>query len=119
MAQSTDSDQRDRDQTFDPAEHDGGGGAAVATRPAPTKAPVDRLPPWKVLLHNDDGNEMGYVVETILELTTLRPQTALLRMLEAHETGVSMLLSTHREYAELLQDQFESKRLKVTIEPDR
>lgn len=96
----------------------GGEGTATLTKPAPAHPKVDRLPPWKVLLHNDDVHEMGFVVETIVELTTLQPQTALLRMLEAHKTGVALLLTTHREYAELLSEQFTSKGLTVTIEPE-
>jgi ATP-dependent Clp protease adaptor protein ClpS len=94
-----------------------GGGTATVTRPAPPR--VDRMPLWKVLLHNDEKNDMGYVVETILELTTIGPQIALVKMLEAHKTGVALLVTTHREYAELLQEQFTSKRLTVTIEPDQ
>lgn len=92
--------------------------ATAPSRPAPAKPRVDRMPPWKVLLHNDEVNEMGFVIETIIELTTLNPQTALIRMVEAHKSGVSMLLATHREHAELLQEQFASKGLLVTIEPD-
>ncbi len=92
--------------------------ATATGRPAPARPRVDRLPPWKVLLHNDEVNEMGFVVETIVELTTLNPHTALIRMVEAHKSGVAMLLATHREHAELLQDQFTSKGLLVTIEPD-
>ena len=38
-------------------------------------------------------------------------------MMEAQETGVSLLLVTHKEKAELLQEQFKSKSLIVTIEP--
>ncbi|MCH7572875.1 MAG: hypothetical protein IH891_08175 [Planctomycetes bacterium] len=38
-------------------------------------------------------------------------------MLEAHKSGLALLLSTHREHAELLQEQFTSKRLTVTIQP--
>lgn len=93
-----------------------GGSTAVATRPAAPKA--KRLPPWKVLLHNDDVNEMLYVADTIVELTTLNRQDAVQRMLEAHQNGVAMLLVTNREHAELLQEQFTSKRLTVTIEPE-
>jgi ATP-dependent Clp protease adaptor protein ClpS len=93
------------------------GGLAVATRPAPPK--LDRLPPWNVLLHNDDVNEMLFVVSTIVELTTLNRHAALVRMLEAHENGCALLLTTHREHAELLQEQFASKGLTVTAEPDR
>lgn len=93
--------------------------ATTTVKPRPQRPKVSRMPPWKVLLHNDAKNEMGYVIETILELTAIEPQRALVKMLEAHKRGVSLLLSTHREYAELLQEQFKSKGLTVTIEPDR
>lgn len=83
----------------------------------PKQKPPQMLPPWKVLLHNDDKNEIGYVVETILQLTPLKQQDALLRMKEAHDTGVSLLLTTHKERAELYKEQFESKSLTVSIEP--
>ena len=38
-------------------------------------------------------------------------------MKEAHETGIALLLVTHKERAELYQEQFQSKGLTVTIEP--
>jgi len=75
------------------------------------------LPPWKVLLHNDDKNDQIFVARTILELTPLKQQEAELRMKEANDTGVALLLVTHKERAELYKDQFESKGLTVTIEP--
>ena len=96
---------------------DGGTVAATRTRPAPSR--VNRLPQWKVLLHNDDVNEMGYVVHAITRLTPLKAQEAITRMLEAHASGVALLMTTHREHAELLEDQFASMRLTVTTEPDR
>jgi ATP-dependent Clp protease adaptor protein ClpS len=92
------------------------GGTALRKRPSPPK--VDRMPPWRVLLHNDDHNDMLDVVLTIQELAKLTRQEAVQRMLEAHKTGVSLLLVTHREHAELLTEQFASRRLTVTIEPD-
>jgi ATP-dependent Clp protease adaptor protein ClpS len=88
-----------------------------ASKTAPKQKPPQMLPPWKVLLHNDDKNEMGFVVTTIVELTTLNEQDAKLRTVEAHETGVALLVTTHKERAELYKDQFESKGLVVTIEP--
>ncbi len=84
-------------------------------QPAPPKQ--DKLPPWKVLLHNDDVNDMAYVVETITMLTRLRRPEARMRMLEAHNKGVALLLTTHQERAELYRDQFMSRQLNVTIEP--
>ncbi len=91
-------------------------GTATAIRPAPPRA--RRLPPWRVLLHNDDINEMLYVVTTIQQLTAVTRSDAVECMLEAHKSGVGLLLTTHREHAELLEDQFASKRLTVTIEPE-
>lgn len=92
---------------------------AMKTRPRVAPAKVECLPQWKVLLHNDDVNEIGYVVDTIVELISLNPMTALLQTLEAHKRGLALLMTTHRERAELLHEQFASKRLTVTIEPDR
>jgi ATP-dependent Clp protease adaptor protein ClpS len=93
-------------------------GAGAAVKPQPARPRVDRLPPWRVLLHNDDVNEMGYVVETVIELASMEPQMALVRTVEAHKSGVALLVTTHREHAELLQEQFMSKGLTVTIEPE-
>ena len=100
-----------------------GGGSTATVAPkgkakaAPKKQPPGMLPPWKVLLHNDDKNEMGFVVDTIVELTPLKKQDAEIRTVEAHNSGVSLLLTTHKERAELYQEQFTSKGLIVTIEP--
>ena len=88
-----------------------------ARKPAPKRKPPRHLPQWKVLLHNDDKNEMGFVVATIVELTPLNEQEATLRMKEADDSGVALILTTHKERAELYQEQFTSKGLVVTIEP--
>ena len=88
-----------------------------ASKTSPKQKPPQMLPPWKVLLHNDDKNDMPHVISTIMELTTLKEQDAKLRTLEAHETGVALLVVTHKERAELYKDQFESKGLTVSIEP--
>jgi ATP-dependent Clp protease adaptor protein ClpS len=96
---------------------------AAATKPkkksksAPQKTPPRVLPPWKVLLHNDDVNTPQHVVKTIVELTHLDEQAAKTRMEEADKTGVALILVTHKERAELYKDQFTSKSLTVTIEP--
>ncbi|MFT3788829.1 MAG: ATP-dependent Clp protease adaptor ClpS [Tepidisphaeraceae bacterium] len=101
-----------------PAEpKESGGATATATRPAPTRKPPKMLPPWKVLLHNDDHNEFAFVIVTIISLTPLNEDDAVRRTLEAHESGVALLLTTHKERAELYLDQFTSKGLTVTIEP--
>ena len=105
-----------------PAADNGGTATAKPKRAkkpaaAPSKNPPQMLPPWKVLLHNDNKNEVGFVVKTICELTTLNENDAKQRTVEAHETGVALLLTTHKERAELYKDQFDSKGLTVSIEP--
>ncbi len=91
----------------------------TATLPAvSTSRKVERLPPYKVILHNDDVNDMQHVVTSIIRLTPLDIEEAVKKTLEAHETGHSVLLLTHRERAELYCEQFQSVRLTVTCEPD-
>ncbi len=77
-----------------------------------------QLPPYLVILHNDDVNTFDHVIVTILKLTRLNEQEAIARTIEAHERGQSLLLVTHRERAELYVDQFATCGLLVTCEPD-
>ncbi|MCP4592667.1 MAG: ATP-dependent Clp protease adaptor ClpS [bacterium] len=96
-------------------------GTAVATpkrKAAPDRPKPRQLPPFKVLLHNDDVSTVDHVVRSIVKLTPLQIQQAVEKTLEAHKTGVSLLLVTHQERAELYQEQFTSLSLTVTIEPD-
>lgn len=105
----------------------GGGGSSESStatvkpkrsrKPAPKKRPPGLLPLWKVLLHNDDQNGYPFVIRSIVELTPLDEQAATQRTREADKTGVALLLVTHKERAELYQEQFQSKGLTVTIEP--
>ena len=107
------------EKTAKPTSSDGPG-AAVAKpvrKRQPRRKPPQPLPPWKVLLHNDDKNEIFFVIKTIMELTPLNEQDAKQRTVEANDTGVALLLTTHKERAELYQEQFQSKGLTVTIEP--
>jgi len=94
-----------------------GGGASTAVRPRRSDPRVDQLPPWNVLLHDDDESDMLFVVDTIVVLGVANRPDAIVRMLEAHETGCALLTTTHRERAELWAEQFASKGLTVTIEP--
>ena len=78
---------------------------------------VAEMPPYKVILHNDEVNDITHVVITILKLTPLKHEEAIERTWEAHEEGHSVLLVTHRERAELYVDQFKTFQLTVTCEP--
>ena len=86
---------------------------ATIARPAPVQA----LPPWRVLLHNDEVNEIGFVIESLCRFARLSVPAATRCTMEAHKKGLSMVLATHREHAELIAEQLSSLRIKVTIEP--
>lgn len=109
-----DNDRREEIEAAERPEERREGGTATKTRPSPPQR--KNLPPYRVLLHNDSVSDMGEVVDTICDLTPLKRQDAVTRMLEAHNTGVALLLVTHKERAELYREQFHSKRLKVSIE---
>ena len=99
------------------------GGAAVWMAAAPTAETatsprVAQLPPYKVILHNDDVNSFEHVILTIVKLTPLKVAAAFAAAEEAHETGRSVLLRTHRERAELYCEQFQTFGITVTCEPD-
>lgn len=91
---------------------------AVAER-APMRAPtkVDQLPPFRVLLHNDDVNTMEHVARSLMELVALGPERAVEVTLEAHKAGVALVQVCHKELAELRVEQLRSKSLTATMEP--
>ena len=110
------------------AQHDDSRDAPASTAvrdagPTPTEesAPacprVDQLPPFRVILHNDDVNDILHVVETIELLTPHNRLRAYELTMQAHTRGRASLLVTHRERAELFVAQFRSRRLTATMEP--
>ena len=98
----------------------GGTGAAVQTpaKPTPAKPKHRKLPPYKLLLHNDEFNTMDTVVIRIVKLTPLSAAQAIRKMLEAHRSGTAILLVTHKERGELYVQQFASARITTSLEPD-
>jgi len=105
-------------QTVDDHQQSGGGPAScAATKLGRPAHKPKKLPPFKVLLHNDDVNTFEHVIQSIVSLTTLTPQEAVLRAIEAHEAGLALLLMTHRERAELYTEQFTTFGITTTIEP--
>jgi ATP-dependent Clp protease adaptor protein ClpS len=102
-------------------------GSTTGTLPSPTSIPgthpavsppaARQLPPYRVLLHDDDIHSMGYVVLTLVQLAALDDRRAGAVMMRAHVHGVALVRRTHKERAELYQEQFRSRGLRVTIEP--
>jgi ATP-dependent Clp protease adaptor protein ClpS len=77
------------------------------------------LPPYKVILHNDDHTPMDRVV---LALRKSIPGMSLGRataiMWEAHTTGKAVVVTCPLELAELYQQRLQSFGLTATIEKD-
>lgn len=78
--------------------------------------PSQAMPQWAVRLHNDNKNDMVFVVTALVQLVRLPAKDATERTLEAHNHGSAIVFQTHREHAELIQDQLQSKGLSATIE---
>ena len=94
--------------------------AKPTTPPArPDKQDKPELPPpWRVILHNDPVNLFERVIQILHRLTPLSLEEAFQRTNEAHTRGRSVLLSTHRERAELYVEQLTSAGLTVTMEAE-
>lgn len=77
------------------------------------------LPPYNVILFNDDYNEMLYVVAVLLRtINRLTRREAEQIMLTAHLTGSAVVVTCPKETAEHYQEQLLSYGLTATIEPD-
>ena len=77
------------------------------------------LPPYKVILFNDDYNEMDYVVAALLQsVNGLTSQEAEQIMLTAHLTGSAIVIICPKETAEYYQERLLSYGLTATIEPE-
>ena len=85
---------------------------------SPEPGPHQRgpLPRFAVVLHNNEATDLMDVVRAIMELTHFCRAEATNKMWEAHHSGRSLLLKTHRERAELFVEQFAAKGVKATVE---
>ena len=76
------------------------------------------LPPYRVLLHNDDYNEMGHVVRALVEsVPRLSLREAMRIMLQAHLRGVAQVIICPKEQAEFYCERLASFGLTATMEP--
>ncbi|QDZ39757.1 ATP-dependent Clp protease adapter ClpS [Euhalothece natronophila Z-M001] len=76
-------------------------------------------PNYKVLLHNDDFNGMEYVVQTLLQtVPSLTQPQAVNIMMEAHNSGIALVITCAQEHAEFYCEALKNHGLTSTIEPD-
>lgn len=77
------------------------------------------LPPYRVILFNDDYNEMNYVIFALLHsINSLTEREAQKIMLTAHLMGSAIVIVCPRETAEYYQERLFSYGLTATVEPD-
>jgi ATP-dependent Clp protease adaptor protein ClpS len=93
-----------------------GGAAVLEKAPERVRQPQRR---YRVLLHNDPVNSMEYVVTTLRQVVpSLSEQDAIAVMLEAHNTGVGLVIVCDIEPAEFYCESLKAKGLTSTIEPE-
>ena len=98
--------------------HSGSSGGAAVMEKAPERVRKPS-PRYKVLLHNDPVNTMEYVVTTLRQVVpSLSEQDAIAVMLEAHNTGVGLVIVCDIEPAEFYSESLKAKGLTSTIEPE-
>jgi len=66
------------------------------------------LPLWHVIFINDDFHSMQFVTFVIINVFKLPIEEAILKMLEVHENGQSIIVTVHKERAELYFEQVSS-----------
>src|SRR5262245_21952386 len=64
-----------------------------------------RIPPYNVILENDDHHSMEFVIGVLLQVLGCAPERAYQLMMEAHSTGRSIIWTGPMEGAELKQEQ--------------
>ncbi len=76
------------------------------------------LPPYRVILHNDDHNSMDHVVRSLVRcVPSLSVERAAEIMLEAHLKRQASVIVCPKEAAEHYRQKLESCSLTATIEP--
>lgn len=78
----------------------------MATKPLEIEeTKTRRLPPYNVILENDDHHSMEFVIGVLQKALGYTEQKAYQLMLLAHETGQAIVWTGSKEVAELKQEQ--------------
>ena len=96
-----------------------GGNNNAAVLEKKTAAIKNKSPKYKVLLHNDPVNSMEYVTISLREVVPqLSEQDAISIMLEAHNTGIGLVIVCDLEPAEFYSESLKSKGISSSIEKE-
>lgn len=93
-----------------PNSADGEGAVAVQEPPPQAAKPKRRADPeppkaWNVILLDDDDHTYEYVIRMVQELFAYAQERAFKAALTVDEHGRVVLMTTHKEHAELKRDQ--------------
>ena len=91
---------------------------AATAKPTTVPPKLDRLPPYRVLLHNDDVNDFDHVIGALVEIVSFPVMRAAEITFEADRSGLALVTVTHKERAELIVERLISKGLTATMEPE-
>jgi ATP-dependent Clp protease adaptor protein ClpS len=70
-----------------------------------TETVTRTIPPWNVILLNDDDHSYDYVIDMLKSVFGMQKARAYLHACEVDALGRSILVTTSREHAELKQEQ--------------
>jgi ATP-dependent Clp protease adaptor protein ClpS len=84
---------------------DEGGGTQTKPR---DETRTRRLPPYNVILLNDDYHSMEFVVEVLCKVLGCSVERAFQLMIEAHESGRAIIWTGSKEVAELKAEQIQT-----------
>ena len=83
--------------------------AGVTTKPdIDEETHTRRVPPYNVILENDDHHSMQFVVEVLCKALAVSVERAVGFMLQAHETGRAVVWTGPKEVAELKAEQIQT-----------
>jgi len=80
------------------------GGITTETQPR-EETRTRRLPPYNVILYNDDHHSMEFVIEVLLKVLGCPMERAYQLMMEAHTSGRAVIWTGPKEVAELKAEQ--------------
>jgi ATP-dependent Clp protease adaptor protein ClpS len=82
---------------------------AITTKPRQKEEKrTQRLPPYNVILENDDHHSFEFVIEALQKALGYSQERAFQLMMQAHTTGRSVVWTGPKEVAELKADQLRS-----------
>lgn len=87
--------------------------SAATTEPKQKRSPKNKLeskqlPPWNVILQNDNNISFDHVVDSIMKVLKWAKEESEAKAKEAHNNDKAVLITTHFEFAELVKEQFNS-----------